>query len=59
MALLQLRLPEPFDFKTPDEWPRWKERFQQFRDAAGLSEEAEPKKVNTLLYCRERMRKMS
>lgn len=51
MALLQLKPPDPFNFDSPDEWPRWKRRFQQFRDASGLAGEAELKQVNTLLYC--------
>ena len=51
MATLQLQPPEPFDFKTPDGWPKWKRRFMQYRDAAGLSSESETQQVNTLLYC--------
>ena len=51
MATLQLQPPEPFDFKTPDGWPKWKRRFMQYRDAAGLSSESETRQVNTLLYC--------
>ena len=30
MALLRLQPPEQFNFKNPDNWPRWKRRFQQF-----------------------------
>ena len=30
---LQLQPPEPFDFKSPDNWPKWRRRFQQYRDA--------------------------
>eukprot|EP00731_Ephydatia_muelleri_P036805 Em0328g2a len=43
--------PEPFDFSKPDEWPRWKRRFEQFRFASGLSEEDNQRQVCTLLYC--------
>eukprot|EP00731_Ephydatia_muelleri_P006180 Em0003g428a len=39
MASIRLAPPEPFDFSKPDEWPRWKRRFEQFRFASGLSEE--------------------
>ena len=28
MAAIQLQPPNPFDFKQPDEWPRWKRRFE-------------------------------
>ena len=51
MSYLRLSPPEEFNFKCPDEWPRWKRRFEQFRIASGLGEESETKQVNTLLYC--------
>ena len=51
MATLRLQPPAPFDFKTPDDWPRWRRRFAQFREASGLSEESDVKQVFTLLYC--------
>ena len=51
MARLQLQPPEQFDFKNPDEWPRWSKRFEQFRVASGLSDESDTRQVCTLLYC--------
>jgi len=30
-AQIRLQPPDPFDFKTPDYWPRWRRRFEQFR----------------------------
>ena len=51
MASLQLKLPQPFDFKKPDEWPRWSKRFEQFWVASGLSSESDTRQVCTLLYC--------
>lgn len=51
MSTLQLQPPESFDFKTPDGWLKWKRRFQQYRDASGLSEESQTRQVSTLLYC--------
>lgn len=51
MATLQLQPPEPFDFKSPDAWPKWKRRFQQYQDASGLSGEPDARQVSTLLYC--------
>ena len=51
MASIQLKPPEPFNFAKPDEWPRWKSRFEQFRSASGLSEEDDKRQVSTLLYC--------
>ena len=51
MAQLNLLPPEPFDFRNPDDWPRWKRRFEQYRVAAGLTADSEGKQVNALLYC--------
>ena len=51
MASIQLKPPESFDFKVPDDLSHWKRRFQQFREASGLSEDNEAKQINTLLYC--------
>lgn len=43
--------PEKFDFRRPDEWPKWKRRFQQFLTASGLADANSARKVSTLLYC--------
>ena len=51
MATLQLKPPDPFDFKVPDGWPSWRRRFEQFRVASGLREDSAAKQVSTLLYC--------
>ena len=40
-----------FNFKSPDEWPRWRRRFLQFSNASGLGDEGQRKQVLTLLYC--------
>ena len=50
MAGIRLQPPEPFNFKQPDEWTRWKRRFEQYRVASGLAEEGEARQVCTLLY---------
>ena len=34
----------------PDEWSRWKLRFELFRVASGLAEEGDGRQVSTLLY---------
>ena len=46
-----LQPPNPFAFNKPEEWSRWKSRFQQYRLASGLSEESGERQVSTLLYC--------
>ena len=51
MTSLHLDPPASFDFTRPDEWPRWKRRFQQFQSASGLSSESEERQISTLLYC--------
>ena len=51
MAQLRLQAPEPLNFMAPDDWQRWKRRFEQFRVAARLKEESDEKQVSTLLYC--------
>ena len=50
-ASIQLQPPQPFEFKKPDEWEKWKRRFQQFLAASGLEGKGDERKVNTLLYC--------
>ena len=52
MAQLRLDPPEPFNFRAPEDWPRWKRCFQQFRIASGLvNDRSTEKQVSTLLYC--------
>ena len=51
MAEIRLQTPEPFNFRNPDDWPRWKRRFHQFGEASGLAEAAASKQASTLLYC--------
>ena len=51
MASIQLDPPSPFSFKTLDQWSKWKQRFDQYRLASGLSGEPDERQVSTLLYC--------
>ena len=51
MASIRLDPPEPFDFAKPDNWPKWKKRFEQYRAASGLDKESEDRQVSRLLYC--------
>ena len=48
MANLHL---EQFDFAQPDNWPKWKKRFEHYRAASGLDKESDERRVSTLLYC--------
>ena len=51
MARHNLAPSDSFNFRNPDDWPRWKRRFEQYRVASGLSDDSPEKQVNTLLYC--------
>ena len=51
MAKLSIDPPKQFNFSNPNDWPRWKKRFQQFHDASGLSAESEKGQVSTLFCC--------
>ena len=51
MASLQLKPPVAFHFSKPEEWKKWKSRFEQFRLASGLSKASEERQVSSLLYC--------
>jgi len=50
MAQIHFKPPDPLDFKHPEDWPRWKQHFQQFRVASGLSDAAAAKQISMLLY---------
>ena len=51
MASIKLEPPSQFNFAKPDEWPKWKRRFEQFRRASKLDGESKTRQVETLLYC--------
>ena len=51
MAQLRLQPPEPFNFWNPDDWLRWKQRFERFRVASGLASSDAVQQISTLLYC--------
>jgi len=51
MVQIRLQPPDPFNFRDPEDWPRWKHRLQQFRVALGLVEEDAVKQISTFLYC--------
>ena len=51
MATLQLQPPAAFQFSKPEEWRKWKSRFERYRLASGLSEASEERQVSGLMYC--------
>ncbi|CAG7723900.1 unnamed protein product [Allacma fusca] len=50
MSTFQVPCPENFPFSSPSEWPKWKKRFERFREASGLVSKDEADQVNKLLY---------
>ena len=51
ITAVQLQPPEPFDFRNPTQWSRWKRRFEQYRVASGLATTFQLRQVTTMLYC--------
>ena len=46
----QLAPPEPFTFSSPEEWPKWIQRFEWFHYTTELYDEEEKMQINTLIY---------
>ena len=46
-----LQAPGPIQFNSPDKWPKWRRRFEQYRVASGLAKEDNERQVSALLYC--------
>ena len=51
MSQLQLKPPDLFDLKAPDDWPRWQQLYKQFHVAVGLMDANKMQQMSTLLYC--------
>ena len=49
--VVTLKTPANFDFSKPDQWSKWKRRFEQFASASGLDKEEDARRISTLLYC--------
>lgn len=50
MASFMIQPPEPFCFTSPNEWPKWKKRFERFRTASGLCTKPEEHQIDAFLY---------
>ena len=53
MASMSFQPVAPFYFNKPDEWLKWKQRFEQFYVACKLSDKDNKCQVNMLLYSLE------
>ena len=51
MATHTIAPPAPFNFKNPEEWPKWIRRFERYRISTELSEKDEVLQINTMMYC--------
>ena len=50
MGSYQISAPEPFDFASTEEWPRWVRRFERFRESSELSQKSEENQISTFIY---------
>ena len=50
MANFKLSPPEPFNFSSPEDWPRWIRRYERFRQASNLHLKSNKSQVNNLIY---------
>ena len=50
MPTFQVVPPGQFDFRRPNDWPKWIRRFERFRHTWGLTEKDEETQVHTLIY---------
>ena len=41
----------PFNFKNPEDWPKWIRRFERYRISTELNKKDEPLQINTMIYC--------
>ena len=51
MANISLEAPAHFNFSRPEDWTKWKRRFNQYCITSDLAEEGEVCQISTLLYC--------
>ncbi|KAL1487100.1 hypothetical protein MTO96_031116, partial [Rhipicephalus appendiculatus] len=50
MASFAIEPPDAFNFSSPNEWPKWKQRSERFRTSSGLCVKPEQHQVDALLY---------
>ncbi|UYV83527.1 K02A2.6-like, partial [Cordylochernes scorpioides] len=44
------RIPETFDFSTPNEWPKWRKRFERYLVVTGMKKKEEADKIDLFMY---------
>ncbi|UYV76722.1 K02A2.6-like, partial [Cordylochernes scorpioides] len=48
--MAQIQPPETFDFSTPNEWPKWRERFERYLRVSGMKKKEEADKIDLFMY---------
>ena len=51
MASNTIAPPASFNFKNPEEWPKWLRLFEQYRITTELNKKDEVQQINTMIYC--------
>ncbi|UYV72531.1 K02A2.6-like [Cordylochernes scorpioides] len=46
----RIQPPETFDFSTPNEWPKWKKRFERYLVVSGMKKKEEADKIDLFMY---------
>ncbi|UYV69217.1 K02A2.6-like, partial [Cordylochernes scorpioides] len=41
---------ETFDFSTPNEWPKWRKRFERYLVVSGMKKKEEAEKIDLFMY---------
>ncbi|UYV67105.1 hypothetical protein LAZ67_4003902, partial [Cordylochernes scorpioides] len=48
--MAQIQPPETFDFSTPNEWPKWRRRFERYLVVSGMKKKEEADKIDLFMY---------
>ena len=51
MATHNIESPAPFDFRNPEQWPKWIRRFERYRISTELSKKDAVLQINDMIYC--------
>ncbi|UYV76749.1 K02A2.6-like [Cordylochernes scorpioides] len=51
--MAQIQPPETFDFSTPNEWPKWRKRFERYLVVSGMKKKEEADKIDLLMFEKE------
>ncbi|UYV82532.1 hypothetical protein LAZ67_21002703, partial [Cordylochernes scorpioides] len=46
----RIQPPETFDFSTPNEWPKWRKRFERYLVVSGMKKKEEANKIDLFMY---------